>query len=33
MELELVEPDLYLGHAPDGGARFAEAVLEAAAPR
>ena len=29
MELELVEPDLYLGHAPDRGARFVEAVLGA----
>ena len=27
MELELVEPDLYLGHAPDRGERFVEAVL------
>ena len=27
MELELIEPDLYLGHAPDSGAAFAEAVL------
>jgi glutathione synthase/RimK-type ligase-like ATP-grasp enzyme len=27
MELELVEPDLYLGHDPAAGRRFAEAVL------
>ena len=33
MELELVEPDLYLGHAPDRGRRFVEAVLAAAGPR
>jgi glutathione synthase/RimK-type ligase-like ATP-grasp enzyme len=33
MELELVEPDLYLGHAPDGGRRFVEAVLEALGSR
>lgn len=34
MELELVEPDLYLGHSPDGGAAFVEAVLaEARDPR
>lgn len=26
MEAELIEPDFYLGSAPDGGARFAEAV-------
>ncbi len=30
MELELVEPDLYLGHAPDRGRRFVEAVLDRA---
>lgn len=29
MELELVEPDLYLGHALTAGRRFAEAVLAA----
>lgn len=28
MEAELIEPDFYLGSAPDGGARFAEAVKE-----
>jgi hypothetical protein len=33
MELELVEPDLYLGHAPDRGRRFVEAVLEAGSAR
>lgn len=33
MELELVEPDLYLGHAPDRGRRFVEAVLEAGGSR
>lgn len=33
MELELVEPDLYLGHDPAAGRRFAEAVLGAAGPR
>jgi glutathione synthase/RimK-type ligase-like ATP-grasp enzyme len=27
MELELVEPDLYLGYDPEAGRRFAEAVL------
>jgi glutathione synthase/RimK-type ligase-like ATP-grasp enzyme len=27
MELEAIEPDLYLGYAADGGARFAAAVL------
>ncbi len=26
MEAELIEPDFYLGSAPEGGARFAEAV-------
>ncbi|MEA3044210.1 MAG: hypothetical protein QOH47_2048 [Sphingomonadales bacterium] len=30
MELELVEPDLYLEHDPAGGAAFAEAVIGAA---
>jgi glutathione synthase/RimK-type ligase-like ATP-grasp enzyme len=30
MELELVEPDLYFQHDPQGGAAFAEAVLRAA---
>jgi glutathione synthase/RimK-type ligase-like ATP-grasp enzyme len=30
MELELVEPSLFLDHAPDGGASFARAVLSAA---
>ena len=30
MELELVEPDLYLEHDPGGGALFAEAVARAA---
>lgn len=29
MELELVEPALFLDHAPDGGAAFARAVLSA----
>ncbi len=29
MELEAIEPDLYLGHAPDGGAAFARAVRAA----
>ncbi|MBE7220063.1 MAG: hypothetical protein INR64_16455 [Caulobacteraceae bacterium] len=29
MELELIEPDLYLDHAPDGGAAFAAAVMAA----
>lgn len=29
MELELVEPDLYLGHDPEGGAGFARAVRAA----
>ena len=29
MELEAIEPDLYLDLAPDGGAAFADAVLEA----
>jgi hypothetical protein len=35
MEAELIEPDFYLGAAPEGGARFAEAVkarLQAASP-
>lgn len=31
MELELIEPELYLGMAPDGGRLFAEAVREAIA--
>jgi hypothetical protein len=26
MEAELIEPDFYLGSAPEGGRRFAEAV-------
>ena len=30
MELELIEPSLFLDHAPDGGARFAQAILSAA---
>jgi len=30
MELELIEPALFLDHAPDGGAAFAQAVLSAA---
>ncbi|HEX8842338.1 MAG TPA: hypothetical protein VF757_08565 [Sphingomicrobium sp.] len=30
MELELVEPSLFLNHAPDGGASFAHAILSAA---
>jgi len=30
MELELVEPSLFLNHAPDGGASFARALLSAA---
>ena len=29
MELEAIEPDLFLEHAPDGGAAFAEAIVEA----
>ncbi|HEX8263372.1 MAG TPA: hypothetical protein VF547_10910 [Allosphingosinicella sp.] len=29
IELELIEPDLYLGHEEDAGRRFAQAVLEA----
>jgi glutathione synthase/RimK-type ligase-like ATP-grasp enzyme len=33
MELELVEPALFLDHAPDGGARFADAILSGAAAR
>lgn len=28
MEVELIEPDFYLGAAPDGGHRFARAVIE-----
>jgi glutathione synthase/RimK-type ligase-like ATP-grasp enzyme len=31
MELELVEPDLYLEHGTDGGAAFADAIARAAA--
>jgi glutathione synthase/RimK-type ligase-like ATP-grasp enzyme len=31
MELELIEPALFLHHAPDGGAALAKAVIEAAA--
>ena len=30
MELELIEPSLFLEHAPDGGAAFAAAVMSAA---
>jgi glutathione synthase/RimK-type ligase-like ATP-grasp enzyme len=30
MELELIEPALFLDHAPDGGAGFTRAVLSAA---
>ena len=30
MELELIEPALYLDHAPDGGAAFTQAILSAA---
>jgi len=30
MELELIEPSLFLDHAPDGGAAFARAILSAA---
>jgi glutathione synthase/RimK-type ligase-like ATP-grasp enzyme len=33
MELELVEPDLYLGHAPDRGRRFVDVVLAEGASR
>ena len=29
MELEAIEPDLYLEHAPDAGAAFARAVVAA----
>ena len=29
MELEAIEPDLFLDHAPDGGDLFAQAVVEA----
>ena len=29
MELELIEPALYLSHAPDGGSLFADAVFDA----
>lgn len=32
MELELIEPALFLHHSPDGGAAFASAVLAAAKP-
>ena len=28
IELELIEPALWLQHAPDGGASFAAAILE-----
>ena len=31
MEAELIEPDLYLGQAPDAGAAFAAAVGAASA--
>ena len=30
MELELIEPALFLDHAPDGGARFTRSILRAA---
>jgi hypothetical protein len=30
MELELIEPALFLDHAPDGGAAFTNAVLRLA---
>jgi glutathione synthase/RimK-type ligase-like ATP-grasp enzyme len=30
MELELIEPALYLDHSPDGGAAFTQAILSAA---
>ena len=30
MELELIEPALFLDHAPDGGAAFARSILSAA---
>jgi glutathione synthase/RimK-type ligase-like ATP-grasp enzyme len=30
MELELIEPALFLDHAPDGGAAFTRAILSAA---
>jgi hypothetical protein len=30
MELELIEPSLFLDHAPDGGAAFTKAILSAA---
>ncbi len=33
IELELIEPALFLEHAPDGGRAFAEAILSAAQPR
>lgn len=33
MELEALEPDLFLEHAPDGGAMFGAAVREALTPR
>lgn len=32
MELELIEPALFLDHAPDGGSAFAGAILSAAQP-
>jgi glutathione synthase/RimK-type ligase-like ATP-grasp enzyme len=32
MELELIEPSLFLDHAPDGGAAFARAIVSAATP-
>jgi glutathione synthase/RimK-type ligase-like ATP-grasp enzyme len=31
MELEAIEPDLFLEHSPDGGAKFAQAMVEAMA--
>ena len=30
MELELIEPALFLDHAPDGGAAFVRSILSAA---
>ena len=30
MELELIEPALFLDHAPDGGAAFTQAILSGA---
>jgi hypothetical protein len=33
MEAELIEPDLYLGQAPDAGAAFADAVRAQLATR